>query len=393
MEQKCVYCNTNAPSNSEHVFPRSLGGQSLYMNCVCDTCNNKFSNMERELIQKSIVGIMKSAEGLGTGKGVRKAPLKYREIFQYVETDGFVYEVGVEGFIPYYLPQIFKIENEFYCEASSQPELDTLLKKFDKWRHTGQHVTILPKGKKHKRIIKFTPTNNEWSHSNSELTRVKDSIILLTLSNNHEYSTFFTPRLYLDNDGQLIIRCVSEEEGINFFTDFLNECGKSLELTNYKSQGSKEAVMVSMEFNLPLIQRAFLKIGLNSVMYYYPKTINSPFLQPIKNCILDGESNSLRGKVFGDRIELIDKLENTHTILFSQNNKGLIVRVCLFGSVNCGFFIEGLKIHDDSEFMSIVEINYKTRTQKHIDFTDFLINTLPENHHINTLGLSPQVIF
>ena len=91
----CAYCNVNPPSNSEHVFPKGLGGENIYMDCVCNHCNNEFSLIERELFQKSFVAIMRSTEGIeGYSKNKRRrAPLKFPEIFQYVEADNVVYEI------------------------------------------------------------------------------------------------------------------------------------------------------------------------------------------------------------------------------------------------------------------------------------------------------------
>ena len=94
---KCVYCNINPVKNSDHVFPKSLGGENIYMDCVCDKCNNKFSKIERELFQKSIIGLMRSAEGVeGYSKNKRRpAPLKFPEIFQHDKEEKVVYEVGL----------------------------------------------------------------------------------------------------------------------------------------------------------------------------------------------------------------------------------------------------------------------------------------------------------
>jgi hypothetical protein len=47
----CIYCENVYEKDTEHVFPHGLGGQKLFINCVCADCNRYFSGLERELYQ------------------------------------------------------------------------------------------------------------------------------------------------------------------------------------------------------------------------------------------------------------------------------------------------------------------------------------------------------
>jgi hypothetical protein len=60
----CIYCNNEYLKNTDHVFHSGLGGENIFIDCVCLNCNNKFSNLEGHLMQKSPIGMIRVFEGV-----------------------------------------------------------------------------------------------------------------------------------------------------------------------------------------------------------------------------------------------------------------------------------------------------------------------------------------
>src|SRR5688572_28277704 len=63
--KKCRYCqNGYIEDGREHVFPKGMGGQDIFMDNVCGACNKKFSDYERALMRDSPIAFMRSVEGV-----------------------------------------------------------------------------------------------------------------------------------------------------------------------------------------------------------------------------------------------------------------------------------------------------------------------------------------
>ncbi|MCB0541642.1 MAG: hypothetical protein KDE33_29315, partial [Bacteroidetes bacterium] len=200
MASNCAYCEINPAGNSDHVFPKSLGGENVYMDCVCNQCNNDFSKIERELFQKSLIGLMRSAEGIeGYSKNrTRPAPLKFPEIFQFDKEHGVVYEVGVhDGFKPYMRPQFIQIGDKIYSEAPSKDEMVSFINGFNDWRNKNLvMITQFPskKGDNYK-AVKYALVNDQYEAQEIEIAKVKKEVIHYSLmKDNDEYKEHFLPR-------------------------------------------------------------------------------------------------------------------------------------------------------------------------------------------------------
>ncbi|CAL2093263.1 hypothetical protein T190611E02C_50115 [Tenacibaculum sp. 190524A05c] len=95
MEKKCFYCSNTYSKDTEHVFPDGLGGEKLYMPCVCEKCNNDFSKLEGELYQKGIPALMRSVEGVTKQKKQNKPTyFKAPILLTLDEENKIVYEVN-----------------------------------------------------------------------------------------------------------------------------------------------------------------------------------------------------------------------------------------------------------------------------------------------------------
>jgi hypothetical protein len=158
---------------------------------------------------------------------------------------------------------------------------------------------------------------------------------------------------------------------------------------SFSQEKSKEAIKISMQFDVVKMQQALVKIGLNSLMHYYPETKYSDLLTPAKEFVL----NEVPLKtVIDQKIELLDTNPKLHTILFHQLEKGLLLRTSLFGG---GFvystLIENLKLFPSHGQFSAVEIDFKERKQSHLGMDDFLINKLTDLGWIDGLIRNAEI--
>jgi hypothetical protein len=381
---KCAYCNINSSSNSEHVFPKGLGGENIFMDCVCNECNAKFSGIERELFQKSFVGLMRSTEGLeGYTKNKRRtAPLKFPEIFQYVESDNVVYEVGIYlGFKAYVRPQIILINNAFYSEAASADEINEFIAAFNSWRKGNLTMIVefpQKKGGSYK-AIKYELADKEYKYSEVNFLKAKKEIInyrLMGGSSNEHYS-HFDPRLFFDDSQNLIVRSKELEEGINFMKKLLDYCETgSANFKNYSDKPSKDAIKVSFKFDIVKMQRALVKIGLNCLMHYYPNTKYDPHLATAKEYVLF-EKEGLKSSV-NEKTEMLDTDNRIHHVLFNQQREGLMIRTSLFG----GYFVYSFMIEQlallPNGCITALEVDFGSKKQAFFKEDEFLLKKIAD---------------
>lgn len=381
MISKCAYCEVNVSGNSEHVFPKSLGGQNIYMDCVCNQCNNNFSKSERELFQKSLVGLMRSIEGLeGYSKNkLRPAPLKFSEIFQLDIENQIVYEVGVHSAFKHYLrPQLIQVKDKIYAESGSYPEMENFVKIFNEWRKEDLVlITEFPsrKGEKYK-CIQFVLHEDEFLIKKIELIKVKkEAIYYSLLKNNKKIAKHFMPRIFLDDSGKLIVRSRKVEEGIQFIIKLLTSIHKGEgQFKNFTDKNLNDPVHISMSFDVKMMQQALVKIGLNALMHYYPETKYNQLLRPAKNYALGGESIRAGLDI---KVPILDNRQDIHSILFYQLNEGIMIRSALFGgSFTYKFLIENLFIFNLVGNVSGLIVDFKNSSQNHYIMDDFLFNLI-----------------
>ena len=390
MNQKCVYCNTNPAGNSDHVFPKSLGGESIFMDCVCDKCNNNFSKIERELFQKSIIGLIRSYEGIeGYSKNKhRPAPLKYPQIFQFDKDNGIVYEVGLNyGFKPYIRPQFIKIDDKFYGETPTKEEMILFVNSFNIWRSKNLvMVTKFPdkKGGNYE-AVKYFIEDNKYKFDQIELVKVKKEIIHYCLmKDNDEYFDYFEPRMFFDDSSNINVRSRSITEGINFVCDLLNYCNRDkAQFNSFSEKKSKDEIRVSMKFDIKKMEQALVRIGLNCLMYYYPPTKVNPAIRQALDFVMNGTPI----KTAADKkIDLLDTKSDIHSILFYQLKEGLMIRSSLFGgNFIYSFIIEKLNLFQNSGQFSGIEVDFRNSKQRHLSSDEFLLNRVSDLGYLNNL--------
>src|SRR6218665_3844080 len=260
MSSNCAYCEINLAGDSDHVFPKGLGGEDICMDCVCETCNNSFSKIERELLQKSPVGLMRSAEGIeGYSKNkTRPASLKH-QTFYFDEKDKIVYEVEVyNGFKSHIRPQIIKVGDNICAAVPSQEGLETLKKAFKDWRNENLiMVTKYPsKEGGNYEAVKFLLKENKYVAEKIELSKAelgnKKFIYYSLMNDPDEIKEYFQPRMFFNDSGKpdkLVVRSRNLEEGIQFVIDLLNSRNQETKNFSYSKKHENPKIFVSTQFN------------------------------------------------------------------------------------------------------------------------------------------------
>lgn len=146
----CAYCKNEYFEDSEHVFPLGLGGENIFMNCVCFDCNNYFSGLERELYQKSPIALVRSVEEVKGYKKSQKAFLKASSLLSHDVENDILYEVGQYGKMNVFIrPQLFEVNGQLYGQAGKDSAgVEQLLLKLKHWAENTLRVGLeLPKYK------------------------------------------------------------------------------------------------------------------------------------------------------------------------------------------------------------------------------------------------------
>jgi hypothetical protein len=371
----CAYCNTNPSDESEHVFPFGLGGENKFLNCVCKECNGKFSEMEGELLQKSIIGLMRNEVGL---EGYRKdrdhpASLKKATLLFQDETSGVVYDVGQSaGFMPYMRPQMIEIAGAFYLEGSSDKDLKRFSKLFVKWSTNNLMLVELPFKGISPNAVKFKKVNEEYTTENVTVDEARGAILLKQISPEHKLYNELTQRLFLDDEGKLFLRSRSIKEGTKFIKRLLSliETRTSFNSFQKKTFTSTPTINVSFKFDQKMVERALVKIGLNTLFQHYPDSRYNKELDAAKQFVRFG--NNEFESFFGTKLDNIDLIEDSHSISFIQYDESLLIRINLFsGQFIFAFFIKGMFVMKVSEHAAL-DINYVKRRQVFMNINELL---------------------
>ena len=375
MEKKCFYCSNTYPKDTEHVFPDGLGGQKLFMPCVCEKCNNDFSKLEGELYQKGISALMRSVEGVTKQKKQNKPTyFKAPILLTFDEENKIVYEVNQNNEFKISLKsQIIKINSKFHLESSSQKDVDILNNKFRIWKKDSLKIVLKFPNKDNNSTsyIQFQIDDNKVSSKKTEsFEKVKNSIIVEILD-NHELSKHLELRIFLDNKNDLRLRAKSIEESINFIKHFLIFTSKPVKLKSFNKEINDNGIVyVGYKFDPLKNEQAMVKIMLNCLIYYFPNSKNNSSLENVKIFVKNGKSELKRSIEKTDKI--IDSKENSHNIFFQQYQNNVRVRLSLFNGQFCySIIIENLLILSNMDYNRLI-IDFVKRVNKLESKNDFL---------------------
>ena len=385
----CIYCKNEYQKDTEHVFPKGLGGQDIYVDFVCLPCNKAFSKLEGELIQKSILGLERSIQGVeGYKKKGKISPFKPTFLLTYDPTHQIVFEIGQHGEMKtYLLPQLIKIKDGYYIEADSNESLERFNKAIKKWKNNSLKMveaSAIREGGLVDSYLIVAPHSNDKTYlikSVSENLKIKDEIRIDYLSEEHSLFSKLSPRLFLDErdprNPRLKIRSKNKQQALTFITELLNRIDKNETFYPFPNKNLKEAVTyVSQTFDIRKFERAIVKIVLNCIMHYFPHSKKSVALKPILEYVSDGKTNIIAE--LGTKSELTDSDLNSHNLFFKQQKNNLSCRVSFFnGTVVYKLRIENLEIMKIDTFSRLV-IDYKNRLNKFENHAETLISLANE---------------
>ncbi|MVT39385.1 hypothetical protein GO495_02200 [Chitinophaga oryziterrae] len=380
----CIYCRLRPAGNSEHVFPKGLGGQDIYMSNICDFCNNYFSGLEGELFRNSPIALMRSSENVSGygGKKLREGALTFPEMFQYVEADNVIYEIGVvQSTRGYTRPQLIQIQGDIYAEGANQGEMTKFITAIEKWRQNcGIVVTYVSEDKPPTLgIVTFKLIDGRYISEIGTAPKVKDGISLILLQPGHEYWEAFEPRLFFSEEQRLVLRSRSKQEALKFLWRLLDGFTKDkMYIKSFSGKGTKDRLKLTMKVNVEKMQQALVKIGLNALLFYYPTSSKSPMIDPAIEYVMKGGTTSGLKMAFGTPMEMLDTGECKHLIVFTQLEGYTQVRVSLFtGGFIFEFYLDNLIISDQKSHSAILLVDYKNRRQKfYADMAEFIVDNL-----------------
>lgn len=365
---KCTYCLENQAGKTEHVFPKGLGGEDIFMDCVCAICNNKFSDIERELLQNSFIGFVRTAEGIEGYSKNKKYPasLKNHALFIFDEENKIVYEAfSYQGLKSGFKAQIIQINGKLYIEGPDEEDIKLLIDAFAKWAKNNL-IMITNKGTNFKGV-KFSFQKNEILYEEISINKAKHEIFNHLIDSNSRFKEFIEPRLFFGNDGQLLVRSKSHEDAYRFIIQLLELKNRpDVKLYGYprvSTQNNATTINVSENFQMDKFKRAITKIMLNCLIHYYPKITYHPLLCSVKKFIL-GANENIQLNFTNAAINLIDNNgRKTHYVLFFQQENNLLIRMNLFGTFISTLQINDLKLFSTKGCDGILEIDYKKKKQ------------------------------
>ncbi|TWI97587.1 hypothetical protein JN11_03409 [Mucilaginibacter frigoritolerans] len=374
ISKTCRYCgNVYTKKDGEHVFPYGLGGENLYIDCVCEQCNNYFSGLELELYQKSFLGLMRSTIGVEgyTPNARNRSPFKAPVLLSFDEKNQIVFEIGQQFRMQVFVrPQIFAIGGKYYVEADSMESKQLFADAFVKWKKENGVLTACVE----KKIIhvKFTIADGHYSRLSEPVKKdVKKPIQYCTLPEDHHLYDHLSPRLFIDDDEKLKIRARTLVEAEIFLEDLLNDTLFNNQYGSFSgSDLNSPIVHVGFSFDSVKFQQALVKIGLNCLIYYFPQIKENPSLNPYIGYVMHGTHGIKGGMEAKD--QLMDSVPETHNIFFSSWEGNVRVRISLFsGQFVFAFWIENLPLLGHNSYHRLL-IDYQHRQHTFQDTIAFL---------------------
>jgi hypothetical protein len=346
MAYTCRYCNSQYQKNTEHVFPSGLGGQDVYVDCVCPKCNNEFSQLEMELIQKSPVAFIRLIDGtkLEGGKKLRfKAPIQ----LHYREDADIVYEMGQGDDVKIFIrPQIIRKDTTYYIEGSIPEDIRELYLLTKKWYDCNLKIR-LPFDSAHPDVaLQFKRSGQAFTSEKVTVGRNQKGFVqIYLLDANHDLFNKLESRLYMNDDRDLIVRSRSESEALDFIKGFLRFCAAKGALVSYSNEGkiANPLMSIGQSFKFLQAERALCKIGLNAIFQYFPKYRQDPSFDLAISFVRTG--NPEVPSELQQKSEFIDTRDDAHNIFFRSDKGAVYVRISLYaGRFVYIFMIPGLII-------------------------------------------------
>lgn len=374
----CRYCQKEyLKDGREHVFPKGMGGPNVFMDNVCAECNKKFSDYERALMRDSPVALMRSVEGVegyrksGRPSGTFSAPI----LFSFDPSTNVVYEVGqrhpLQNFVR---PQITLIRGVFYIDGENDEAVQKFVTKLNHWKKDCRCIVvkIVSDDTASLQWIEFTDTGSQFTYSVSQsVTNKADAIKIDLLRSDYELYPHLTPRIFLNDLGELWIRARTLDEATSFLAALMNYTREKIWMDKYSLDFNHPVIYVGQSFNNLQFSQGLIKVGLNCLMHFYPSIRDSDALNPCITFVMTGKEGTEID--LDEKDNLKDSTEGAHNIFFQQTTHGMNIRISFFNGVGgaFSFYVLGLMVLRPDEFNRLV-VDYTSHTMDFQDRAKFL---------------------
>lgn len=284
MVYHCVYCGHKGASgdfDNEHVFSRALcgtGNNWTLTNCVCKTCNGRFSKFESELLHQAAETVARGFSGpLGRSarntNGARIQPLKINHLYALNSNDSLVFEAGFAFPAEFYFrPQIVDVGDgtllALITNANEMQDFQTAVSRFAR----DQKYVTLPRLKKQKEydVVTFDEIDGHWRPGAKRRMPKPSQLFFRELSTGDRVPPM-TARLAQNDDGNLFVRAKDLNAVGNLFDSIFQNrmTGPRPPLPPGPGQ---QTFVFGLEFNYVKIFKAVLKTGMNLVAHLFGDT-------------------------------------------------------------------------------------------------------------------------
>jgi len=281
MDHHCVYCGHKGPSqdfDNEHVFSRALcgtGNNWTLTNCVCKTCNGRFSKFESELLHQAAETVARGFSGpLGrsarNANGARIQPLKINHLYALNADDTLVFEAGFAFPAEFYFrPQMVDVgDGSIFALITNANEMQGLQTAVSQFAREPKDVTLpRPKKQKDYDIVTFDEIDGHWRPGARRKLAKPSRLFFRELSTGGRVPPM-TARLAQNDDGNLFVRAKGlDAVGALFDSIFQNKmAGPRPPLPPGPGQ---QTWVFGLEFNYVKVFKAVLKTGTNLVAHLF----------------------------------------------------------------------------------------------------------------------------
>ena len=396
----CIYCkNAAGPFTKEHVFPYSLGGgEWVLQNLVCANCNNIFSPLERELAHNSPEGMARTAFGpIGRHEVLsgRETPIHAKDHFYISPDSELLIEGGVEkGFKPYTYPQIIESKEKngtVQVNGSNREEVKKLFEHIKIWYESPEKAITggrIENNGKQFSILYLTPTADDpykFDIRDSRTLPRPEGISLQLYTGEPPAGKVFTPRIFIDDKGRIIIKARTQDDAIRILSLSIRVFKQGIDYNKLVDAAPTQfdpspQMHFMMSFNLVSVFRAVAKIGMNVATYLFGKTyISANAYDPLRDFILGKAFNSIeeasRFVNFDDQNNGVLSIFNTphdkHWLLLSYNHPTLFFGLRLYGTGGYIVRLGDIGIWPSAmEHFKIVTVDYTKRHMQLLSAND-----------------------
>lgn len=281
MVHHCVYCGHNGPSqdfDNEHVFSRALcgtGSNWTLTNCVCKTCNGRFSKFESEMLHQAAETVARGFSGpMGrsarNANGARIQPLKINHLYAINANDPLVFEAGFAFPAEFYFrPQMVDVgDGSILALVTNANEMQGFQTAMTQFAKDPKDVTLpRPKKQKDYDIVTFDEIGGHWRPGTRRKSTKPSRLFFRHLSTGSRVPPM-TARLAQNDDGNLFVRAKDlDAVGVLFDSIFANRmAGPRPPLPPGPGQ---QTWVFGLEFNYVKIFKAVLKTGMNLVAHLF----------------------------------------------------------------------------------------------------------------------------